>query len=105
MVNVDQVVRGACGYFENEICRKATGVAKFGAYFMLPMLPQKVNDLMAAYAASPLFSSIFRDGQIDLELARDYAREAMRQCGSLDVMGFRLDSTDVDSLYEYIRRA
>lgn len=105
-VRIDQIKRGAAAYFENEICRKAVGPGQFLTYFALPTVPKLVEDKVRQFAASPLAADLVtEDGGINLDAARDRARDAMSKVGSIDLMGFRLDSSDVDSLYDYIRRS
>ena len=103
---IDQIQRGAAMYFEEEICRKAVGPGQFLAYFALPSVPKIVEDKVRQFAASPLGADLVsEDGSIALDRVRDRAKDAMNNVGSLEIMGFRLNTDDVDSLYEYIRRA
>ncbi len=106
MVTLDQFQNGITAYYEHEIAQKASGIGQFGAYFFLPSLSNIVKGKIAGLRESPLAEGLISpDGLIDLEAVRDRAAAAMQHCGSIDIMGFRLDRSDVDSLYDYIRRA
>lgn len=106
MVTVDQIINGVLSYYETEIAQKATGAGKFAAYFAMPSIPNIVRTRVESFRGSPLAEGLINaDGLVDLEAVRDRAAQAMQRCGSLDVMGFRLDSSDVDLLYDKIRRA
>ena len=105
-VNVDQIKKGVQSYYENEFCQKASGVDKFAAYFMLPSVPMLVQNKLEQFRATPYsVGMIDADGLVDLDSVRDRAISAMQHCGSLEVMGFRLGESDVDKLYEAIRRS
>lgn len=106
MVTLDQLQDGVVAYYEHEIAQKASGLGQFGAYFFMPSLSNLVKSKVSGMKGSPLVEGLMTpDGLIDLEAARDRAADAMQHCGSIDIMGFRLDRSDVDSLYDYIRRA
>lgn len=106
MVTIDQISKGAAAYFETEFCQKATGAGKFAAYFMLPSVPGIVKGKFNQFRASPFLSDLINpDGLVDLEAAKARAAAAMQHTGSVDVAGFRLDASDVDKLYKYIKEA
>ena len=106
MATIDQIQRGAVAYYETEIAQKANGLGQFAAYFFLPSIPGIVQSKIAQLRESPLAAGLANaDGLIDLDAVRDRALEAMQHCGSVEVGGFRLDKTDVEKLYESIRRS
>lgn len=106
LVSMDQVQRGAANYFETEFCQKAAGIDKFAMYFALPSIPQLIAKKIEPLRGSPLAEGMInQDGLIEIDAVRDRAANAMQHCGTLEVMGFRLDANDVDKLYEAIRRA
>lgn len=106
MVTLDQIQNGITAYYEREIAQKANGLGQFAAYFFMPSVPELVHEKIAALRESPLANGLITpDGLVDLEAARDRATSAMQHCGSVDIMGFRLNKNDIDALYDYIRRA
>lgn len=106
MVTIDQILNGITAYYEKEIAQKASGIGQFAAYFFLPSISNVVQEKISMLRNSPLGAGIINsDGLIDVEAARDRAITAMQHCGSVDVMGFRLNQNDVETLYDYIRRS
>lgn len=105
-VNIDQLKRGITAYAEAELCPKVSGIGQFAAYFLLPSVSNIVEAKFHEFQASPLMADLFTEnGLLELDEARDRASAALEKVGSLQVMGFRLEPSDADSLYEYIRRA
>ena len=105
MITMDQFINGAMAYYETEIAQKASGAGKFAAYFAMPTIPKIIRDKTEQLKGSPFFDGLINpDGLIDLEALRDRASQAMQHCGSLDIMGFRLGPSDIDMLYDKIRR-
>lgn len=105
-VTTEQVLKGVQSYYEAEFCQKASGVDKFAAYFMLPSIPSIVQAKLEQFKGSPLANGLINaDGLIELDEVRTRAAEAMKHCGAIDIMGFRLGVNDVDKLYEAIWRS
>ena len=103
---LDQITRGVTAYYEAEICQKAVGPGQFLAYFALPSVPKLAETKVRQFIASPLAADLVaEDSSIDIDTARDRARDAMNKVGSVELMGFRFGAADVDSLYDYIRRS
>ena len=44
VVNIEQVQRGVVSYVEKEIGQKATGIKKFGVYFIMPSINRYVAE-------------------------------------------------------------
>lgn len=106
MVTMDQFVNGVMDYYEAEIAQKASGAGKFAAYFAMPSIPKIIREKTEKLRGSPLVDGLINpDGLIDIDAVRERAAQAMQHCGSLDIMGFRLGPSDVDMLYDRIRRA
>ena len=105
-VNMEQVKRGVQSYYEAEFCQKASGMDKFAAYFMLPSVPMIVQSKVEQFQRTPFAAGLIdADGLVEIDKVRERAISAMQHVGSLEVMGFRLGESDVDKLYEAIRRA
>lgn len=105
-VNMDQIVKGVSTYYETELASKTSGVGQFAAFFILPSIPGIVRSKLQALTASPFAADMVTpDGLVDLDAVRNRAQTAMQKCGSVEVMGFRLNNDDISRLYEYIRRA
>lgn len=106
VARIDQIKRGISMYFEEEICRKAVGPGQFFAYFALPSIPKLVEEKVKQFIESPLAADLVAEGGlVDLDTVRARAHEAMGKVGCVELMGFRLDASDIDNMYEFIRRA
>lgn len=106
MVNQEQIIKGICNYYEAEICKKASGLMQFGAYFLLPSIPARVQSLLADPKVSPILSDLRNeDGLYDLEEVKKRAAEAMRHVGRLEMYGLILNGDDVEMIYNYIKRS
>lgn len=105
-VSVDQIAKGVTAYYEAELASKTSGVAQFASFFILPSIPGLVKGKVAELSATPFAAGLVNEnGLVDIDAVRDRAQSAMQKCGSLEVMGFRLNADDVSKLYDYIRRA
>ena len=105
-VSMEQLQRGITSYYESEFCQKSSGVDKFAAYFMLPSIPGIVAKKIDQFRNTPFAEGLINpDGLVDVDAVRERANTAMQHCGSLELMGFRLDTADVDKIYDFIRRA
>lgn len=103
---MEQIKKGVSSYYEIDMCQKLSGFERFAAYFVLPSIPNLVQDKIEKYKDNPLLFGIFDDnGLVDLEVAKERASLAMQKCGSIDLAGFRLTQSDVERVYDSIRRA
>lgn len=110
MVTVDQISRGAAGFFDEEV-RPALAAWKQIAYGLavgrvLANLPQMVEQY--ASILSPL--GILKDGMIDAEgLAAELRKQMEKSGGKLTIPilkdEFTFTAADVDSLMRHIERA
>lgn len=106
MVTMDQIKRGAMAYYETEIAQKANGIGQFAAYFLIPAIPGIIDQKVTQLRDSPIGAMLFNaDGLADLDKIKEYADNAMQHCGSVEISGFRLDTTDVQKAYDAIRRS
>lgn len=105
VVSTEQVKNGIIKYVDAEIGAKSEGAAKFLVYFVLPSIPKKVTDYLGTMRSSGVFNDVFdENGNVELDAFRERAREAMQKCVSVEVMGLAFRESDIDALYEYIRR-
>lgn len=103
VVTIEQMERGISNYMDCEIGRKASGVQKFGVYFMMPMVQSKVRSIVDTMRSD---TSMFDDsGNIDVDIVRERARSAMSRCGAIEIAGIRFNESDVDSIARYIQEA
>jgi hypothetical protein len=102
IVTEQQVQRGVINYIENEIAVKATGVKKFGIYFLMPVLDKKVLDYleMIKKIAPDLFTE---DGHIKVGDMYNFAKSAINKSGQFEYLGIIFNETDIDKLYSHIR--
>lgn len=103
-VTLQQVKAGVNSYADMELGRKAQGIAKFGVYFMLPRMDKVIDQYYAQAVNSPMFADMFdANGNIELDMLYDTAKNAMDKTGQIEMYGFRFGRSDIDMLYDYIR--
>jgi len=101
MVTVDQIERGIINYADQEIGRKASGVTKFGVYFMLPVISKRLRS--AVDAMRNIDPSVFdHNGNVDIDVVKARAKEAMDRCGTVEYAGIRFSDSDIDSVVKFI---
>lgn len=105
MVTLQQVERGIVNYIETEIANKAVGFQKFGIYFLMPQIPKKIESLFSKNKDNEMFK-IYLDenGNIDLDAIYNNSKQAIRKSGQFEMYGIIFNETDIDKIYNYIRR-
>ena len=92
-------------YIDSQVAPQATDLQKFVVYSMMYAVNNKINDIVKQYAPVMKMVGIMDDnGVIDLEYTHNMARDAMDHAGKLNVMGFVMDSSDIESLYNIAQR-
>ena len=87
---------------ENEIAPKATGIKKFGVYFMLPTIAKTVGDYLDKLKS--IMPSMFDEsGRVKITEIYDNAKAAYQKSGQFEFMGIIFNETDIDSLYNHIK--
>lgn len=105
-VTIEQFERGLLNYYESEIAQKATGLGQFAAYFLAPSIPNKVRKKIEDLRGSGMIDDIITpDGQIYIDIARDRALNAMQHCKTVELYGFKFNSSDITKLYDAVERA
>lgn len=91
-------------YMEKAILPKAAGWQKFAvgaAMFALGTRAQGMIQDPALLSTMRAVGVLGQDNLIDMDYARDMALSAMEKAGGkLPAMGYVLDSTDIEALYE-----
>lgn len=101
LVSVEQIQRGVRAYVEREIATQAVGFKKFAVYFIMPQLDKYTADYLNKFKT--LLPDMFDSaGLVNLHTVYDYAKSAIKQTGSFELMGIIFNETDVDKLYSYI---
>jgi hypothetical protein len=103
MYTIEQVQIGLTNYIEHEIATKATGVRKFGVYFMLPYIKNKVTDYVNNFK-SIMPDIIDSNNNINLDLLYSTSKGAIQRSGQFEFAGIIFNETDIDRLYTYIRQ-
>ena len=106
-VTIDQAMRGAMRYADNEVIPHLPGGKGIGAGIMLALSREKVLALRENPAVKMM--QIFDDtGNIDLDKLYNAARPRFENklTVSVPLLGdMRFDQNDVDKLYRYIQEA
>lgn len=104
IVTAQQIQRGVSKYIETELARKATGITKFGIYFMMPRISQNTIDYINKFQDNPLFKGMFDEsGNIELDEVYNCAKQAIQKSGQVEAYGFIFKEDDIDKLYNYIK--
>lgn len=103
-VSIDKIIRGINNYFENEIGSKATGVKKFGAYFIIARYNKIFPTLIADYA-STLGVLNSADNTVDIDAIYSAAKEAYSHSGQFTMAGIIFNESDIDKLYNEVKNA
>ena len=103
-VNTNQIQVGLTNFIEAEIGAKATGIQKFGTYFMLPIINNKVVNFVNSFKDNEFTKDFFNtNGDIDLDALYNMSKQAIQKSGQIALFGILFNESDVDKLYSYIR--
>jgi hypothetical protein len=103
-VNTNQIQVGLTNFIEAEIGAKATGIQKFGTYFMLPIINNKVVNFVNSFKDNEFTKDFFNsNGDIDLDALYNMSKQAIQKSGQFAVAGIIFNESDIDKLYSYIR--
>ena len=102
MVNLEQVENGLVNFVDREIGAKATGLKKFGIYFIMPTIKKTATNYLLKFKefVPDLFDE---NNNIDLDKFYNMAKEAIKKSGQFEYMGIIFNETDIDKLYSYIK--
>lgn len=105
IVTIQQIQLALATYVEHELAKKATGIMKFGIYFILPKIPKYVLGFVGKYIDNPFFKDMFdENGNVKIDEVYNTAKEAIRKSGQIEMFGFVFNETDIDKLYTYIKQ-
>lgn len=108
MVSKDDVYEGFVAFLHEDIEPKLSGMNVFALNFILPSLRKKYDQLYHQLASDDLFSDLMTENTVDIDNARDRAREALKATGGklkLRILGteIALDDTDFDKICSLIK--
>jgi hypothetical protein len=102
VVNVEQIQRGVLSFVEKEIAEKATGLTKFGIYFILPTISKQTMGYVDKLKAV-MPEVLDENGNIKIDEVYNNAKIAVKKSGQFEYMGIIFNETDIDKLYTYIK--
>lgn len=105
VVEMQHIQRGLGEYIEAEIAAKSEGVQKFAVYFMTPQIIKSLTQKFEELRQNPMFADFFVPEGVELDKVREQASAAMQKAGHVEMFGLSLGQSDVDKLYNYIRRS
>lgn len=108
MVNVTQVELGLMNYIDTEIIAKAPPLQKFMAGAAVALAAPKFEKMIIDYAQMPMMKTlevVDENGMFDLDKLYTAAKEAYKKSGSVTAFGLVFTETDIDKLYEHIKKA
>lgn len=92
-------------YIDSQVAPQANGVQKFGIYSLMYAVNNKMTDIVTRYSPIMKMVGIMDDsGVIDLEYTHGMAADAMSHAGKVNVLGFLMDSSDVEAIYNIAQR-
>lgn len=94
-------------YAEQEIAMKASGLTKFGSYFLISSLYDHPEKTVGVLLKNPLIqmSDITNsDGTIKADELYKAARSAMEKSVSITVAGITFAVPDIDTIYTILQR-
>ena len=102
MVNLEQVQTGIVNFVDREIGSKATGLKKFGVYFLMPSIKKTVADYLLKLKG--FMPELFdENNNVDIDKFYSISKDAIRKSGQFEFMGIIFNETDIDKLYSYIK--
>lgn len=102
MVNFEQIETGVMTFIDREIGAKATGIKKFGVYFIMPTVKKTISNYLLKFKG--FMPDLFdENNNVDLDKFYNMAKEAIRKSGQFEFMGIIFNETDIDKLYSYIK--
>ena len=102
-VTLEQVQKGIGQYVDVEIGQKATGVKKFGIYFLIPTI--KKTAVKYINKAKEFLPDMFNEnGDIDIDALYNNAKFAIQKSGQFEFMDIIFNETDIDKLYTSIKQ-
>ena len=92
-------------FIDAQIAPQATGMQKFGTYAMLYVVNNKLQQIVTQYTPIMKMTGIMTDdGMIDLEYLHGMTSDAMAHAGKVNVLGYLMDASDIESLYAIAQR-
>lgn len=110
-VTIDQAMRGAMRYADNEVIPHLPGGKGIGAGIMLALIMEGSREKILALRENPavkLMHIMDEQGNIDIDRLYSAARPKFENKLSVDVPfigSLKFDQNDVDKLYKYIQEA
>ena len=104
----DRVKNGMMKYIQEEIAEKAPAHMKFLIYTGTFLGTSKIENIFEKMKDNVIIQSldiIDEDNEIDIETVYEAARKAMNKMGSVEYLGIRFNESDVDCLYNHIKRS
>lgn len=107
-ITIEQAQRAVMSFVENEIAKKATGVTRFGAYFVMGALQNKFPKVVSNILNTPIVAMMdFTDehGHLKIDEIYQFARDAINKAGSIEMYGIIFNQSDIDKLYHLMQTA
>jgi hypothetical protein len=112
MVTIDQAMRGAMRYADNEVIPHLPGGKGIGAGIMLALIMEGSREKILALRENPavkMMGVMDEAGNIDLDRLYNAARprfDGQKLPVTVPIIGeLRFDQNDVDKLYRYMQEA
>ena len=88
-------------FLDVAVAPKASGWQKFGAYAAAFVMQARLPQIMEQYGPIMQMAGVLDEqGMIDIDLAHNLATYAMEKSGKVNVAGYLVDSSDVETIYQ-----
>ena len=102
---IQQIERGIQRYVEMEIAQKAVGAQKFMTYFLMPQIPKKIEELFSKHKDGIVLKEFLdENGNVDVDRLYNDSKNAIQRSGQIEMFGIIFNETDIDKIYDYIKR-
>lgn len=107
-LTAEQVQRGVLAYADAEIGQNAVGLQKFVTYFAIAAFKDKLPKMLISLKNNPIVQSLDiynANGNINIDELYKAAKFAIEKSGSFQAYGIIFNESDIDKLYEYLKKA
>ena len=88
-------------FLDVAVAPKASGWQRFGAYAAAFVMQARLPQIMEQYGPIMQMAGVLDEqGMIDIDLAHNLATYAMEKSGKVNVAGYLVDSSDVETIYQ-----
>lgn len=105
LMNPEHLPKVFAEFLDSTVIPKANSLQKFGAYSILFVLNNKMSNILTQYSPIMKMTGIMNDtGMIDLEYTHEMINSSVSKVGTVNILGYNVDSSDIDVIYNLARK-